>query len=126
VKDDDLPCRVDLVAHLPEAKVALDRVAQRTALVTRAAPIDDDDDVLQATREIRVPVDVERSAHYLRARPTISVKCATHTSAQEIDSPLLAIKRMRDRRTRGRAQGTLCVQNRPCVVDVIRPRSVLH
>ena len=55
----DSPCRVDLVAHLPEAKVALDRVAQRTALETRAPPIDDDDDVFQATREIRVPIDIE-------------------------------------------------------------------
>ena len=67
------PRRVYLVAHLPEAKIAFDWVAQRTAFETRAAPIDDDDDVLQATREIRVPVDVERSAHELRAGPTISV-----------------------------------------------------
>ena len=73
------PRRVDLVAHLPETEVALDRVAQRTALVTRAPPIDDDDDVLQATREIRVPVDLERSAHELRARPAISVDAREHT-----------------------------------------------
>ena len=53
------PRRVDLVAHLPEPKIALDRVAQRAALIPRAASVNDYDDVLQAAREISVPVDAE-------------------------------------------------------------------
>jgi hypothetical protein len=62
---DHLPSSVDLVPHLPEPKVSLDRVPQCPAFIARAASVDDYDDVLQATREIRVPVDVERSAHKL-------------------------------------------------------------
>ena len=65
------PRRVDLVAHLPEAKVPLDWVAQRTALEASAASIHSDDDVLQAAREIGVPAEIEGGAHELRAGPTV-------------------------------------------------------
>lgn len=59
------PRRIDLVSYFPEPKVSLDRVAQCAPFVPRAASIDNDNDVLQAAREIRVPADVERSAHGL-------------------------------------------------------------
>jgi hypothetical protein len=65
------PRRVDLVANLPEAKVPFDWVAQPTTLVARTASVNNHDDVLQAAHEIRMPFEVERGAHKLRARPTV-------------------------------------------------------
>lgn len=64
-KQRSVPRCVDLVARFPEPEVSLDRIAQRAALVTCAASVDGNDDVLQAARKIRVPADVERSAHRL-------------------------------------------------------------
>ena len=70
-KKSGLPRRVDLVANLPEAKVPLNRVAQGTALVARSTSVHHHDDVLQAAHEIRVPVEVKRGTHKLRAGPTV-------------------------------------------------------
>jgi hypothetical protein len=43
---DNSPRSVDLVPHLPEPKVSLDRVPQRPAFTARSASIDDYNDVL--------------------------------------------------------------------------------
>jgi hypothetical protein len=70
-KKSGLPRRVDLVANLPEAKVPLDWVAQGTALVARSTSVHNHDDVLQGAHEIRMPAEVERGTHKLRARATV-------------------------------------------------------
>ena len=113
----DSPRRVDLVAHLPETKVPLDWVAQRTALEASAASIDNNDDVLQAAREIRVPAEIEGGAHELGAGPTVP---GMRESAQWL------MTARKDKRTRGTGPGISYVPSRPCVADVIRQRLILR
>jgi hypothetical protein len=67
----DLPRSINLIFRLPEPKIALHRISKLAAFEACAPSIHDNDDVLQPTRNVVVPVSTELQTHHLAVRAAI-------------------------------------------------------
>lgn len=74
VKHQHVPSGFNLITRLPITKIPPDGIPECTTLEARPSAIDDDNDIFECTRKIRVPVSLEPRVYHLRARSTIYAK----------------------------------------------------